>query len=972
MTLTGDEAVSAPLPLGFSFPLYGRRFTHVKVCTNGYLQFGNEGPAFVNNALPTVTGPRNMIAPFWDDLHFGSGANRAYLQFDGTRCIVSWIDVPRYNDVASVMTFQAILYPSGEVRFQYLRMLGTTSAATVGVQDSTRTVGLTVAYNQDYVRDSLAVRVVPLPQWLNVEPQAGVLAPGARQTVTLRMDASGLGSNRFTGRARILSNADNAPDTNVVALFDVAGAPDIVLSPGALDFGPHFTGSRDTLAVTVANGGVDPLQVTRVASDHAMFSADAAGFTLFPGEARTLPVVFAPTAIASVAGNLVFESNDPDRPNATVALAGAGSAAPVIESVQNRLATATAPALRADAARRTQPLVLRNPGGAPLEWTASAFQGSVGSRPGFVNAALTAPLPAIAQVKGAVGPGESALGSGGPDAFGYRWIDSDAPGGPVYAWQEIAAVGTRLFGGADDSTTRIPLPFPFTFYGTTYDSVSVCTNGWLSFTSRDSSLVNTDLPNAAPGVPRALVAPLWTDLDLRAFRGAGRVYAYHDGSKFIVEWKDAVHFAGASPYTFQVLLWPNGLIEYQYFSLGALTQVATVGIQDETGTVGLRVVYNANYLHTGLRVRLSHQDDWLQIDRTAGVLAPGATDTLRVTFDARQYRDGDYAGEVRIESNDVSTPLYVVPCTMHVGAFTASAEAQPAAVNAVSQSPLVRFAFTPPSPGAVLLPHTLQLNGRDVALARDLTHEPDGRAVVTLRAIDLLSHPPAQPGDPAQLSAEFEPGGWVAVSGALAVTPPGMAGQVLPAFGSGEPTRVFRGHEKIDLAWFPPDAGADLYDVAYSSDGGVRWTVVGKSTGTVVGYMVPDTTSQAMLEVVARRGDAVVATFLSDPFVVDLEAVGVGEALPLRFGLALASASPARGPMRFRLELPQAGPVALEVFDVRGARVRTLIRGPRAAGRLDVPWDGRGDHGEPTPPGLYLVRARAGADERTVRVARLR
>src|SRR6185503_9128774 len=132
--------------------------------------------------------------------------------------------------------------------------------------------------------------------------------------------------------------------------------------------------------------------------------------------------------------------------------------------------------------------------------------------------------------------------------------------------------------------------------------------------SRDSSLVNTDLPNAAPGVPRALVAPLWTDLDLRPARGAGRVYAHHDGSKFVVEWKDAVHFSGASPYTFQVFLWPSGVLEFQYQSLGALLDANTIGIQDETGTVGLRMAYNMRYVHAGLRVRMSFQEDWLRLD----------------------------------------------------------------------------------------------------------------------------------------------------------------------------------------------------------------------------------------------------------------------------------------------------------------------------------------------------------------------
>src|SRR5206468_10203289 len=129
-------------------------------------------------ALPISTaGPRNLIAPFWDDLHFGSGVNRAYVHDDGTRCIITWNAVPRYNDVTSVMTFQCILYPSGEIRFQYQHMNGTVNNATLGIQDSSRTVGLLVAFNQDYVHDGLAVRIVPLRQWLSVEPASGFLLP---------------------------------------------------------------------------------------------------------------------------------------------------------------------------------------------------------------------------------------------------------------------------------------------------------------------------------------------------------------------------------------------------------------------------------------------------------------------------------------------------------------------------------------------------------------------------------------------------------------------------------------------------------------------------------------------------------------------------------------------------------------------------------------------------------------------------
>ncbi len=968
VALSGDEAVSAPVPIGFSFPFYGHRFTELRVCTNGYLQFGNDGPLFVNSGLPTSGGARNMIAPFWEDLNFGTGVNRAYVHFDGARCVVTWLAVPRYNDLSSVMTFQVVLAATGEIRFQYLHMTGNTGNATIGIQDSTRTTGLLVAFDQAFVRDSLAVRIAPVHQWLAVDPAQGFLLPGARENVQLSLDASGLGSGTYHGSARLLSNAPAGADTSVDVIFAVSGAPDISLSPAAIEFGAHFKGAHDTLAVTVTNAGVDPLHVTGVTTDRAVFAVDGAGFVLLPGDARTLPVVFTPDAIADDRGTLSVASDDPDRPLATVGLHGVGSAAPAIEAVQAQLRAAAAPGLRTDAAQRTQPLVLRNEGGAALEWTASAYQGLVGARP----APVAAGLPPIQQIKNSVGPGVGALGSGGPDAFGYRAIDSDAPGGPAFAWEEIAANGTRLFGSADDSTTRVPLPFPFSFYGSTYDSVSVCTNGWLSFVSRDSSLVNTDLPNSAPGVPRALVAPFWTDLDLRAVRGPGRVYAYGDGSKWIVEWKDATHYSGASPYTFQVFLWPSGVIEYQYLTLGALTNVATVGIQDETGTIGLRVAYNVNYAHAGLRVRLSHQDDWLKLDRAAGSVMPGGSDTLRVTFDAREYKDGDYAGEVRFASNDVGRPLLAVPCAMHVGVIRDTLDAQPGAVGALSLAPEIRFALTPPAPDAVIQPASLQLNGLPVRSVGEPTPAPGGRLAVALRALDVLAAVPAADTQSVTLTGEFDAGGWFSAGTRLAVSRPGMVGGPLPAFGSGLPARSFRGNEGVHLQWNPPAGGADSYDVAYTSDGAVRWKVVGQVATPAFGFIPVDTTSEALVEVVARRGDAVVDTWLSAPFVVDVGVVGVGLDRAIAFALRMAGASPALGGARLSFDQPATGEAWVEVFDVRGARVRTLVHGVLAAGRHPLEWDGRRDDGGPAAPGLYLVRARSGAAAQTLRIAFLR
>jgi hypothetical protein len=57
--------------------------------------------------------------------------------------------------------------------------------------------------------------------------------------------------------------------------------------------------------------------------------------------------------------------------------------------------------------------------------------------------------------------------------------------------------------------------------------------------------------------------------------------------------------------------------------------------------------------------------------------------------------------------------------------------------------------------------------------------------------------------------------------------------------------------------------------------------------------------------------------------------------------------------------LPAEADVRLEIFDIRGRRVRTLDAGPRDAGRYVKIWDGRDDQGSEVASGVYLYRLRS-------------
>jgi len=73
-----------------------------------------------------------------------------------------------------------------------------------------------------------------------------------------------------------------------------------------------------------------------------------------------------------------------------------------------------------------------------------------------------------------------------------------------------------------------------------------------------------------------------------------------------------------------------------------------------------------------------------------------------------------------------------------------------------------------------------------------------------------------------------------------------------------------------------------------------------------------------------------------------------------------------------RFALPSEGPVELAVYDVRGARVKSLARGTMPAGYHEVRWNGRDDRGRGIASGVYYLRLSGGGEVQTHRVALLK
>jgi hypothetical protein len=126
----GDEGRSAPLPLGFAFPMAGSAagsYTHAVVETNGALYLTNGGPAsglagsFTYGTLQNLQGPVGAsprIAPMWTDLVPGPNwAITINTSVPGV-CTFEWLDVVQFG-TSQTKSFQARLFQSGQVEFTY-------------------------------------------------------------------------------------------------------------------------------------------------------------------------------------------------------------------------------------------------------------------------------------------------------------------------------------------------------------------------------------------------------------------------------------------------------------------------------------------------------------------------------------------------------------------------------------------------------------------------------------------------------------------------------------------------------------------------------------------------------------------------------------------------------------------------------------------------------------------------------------
>ena len=241
----------------------------------------------------------------------------------------------------------------------------------------------------------------------------------------------------------------------------------------------------------------------------------------------------------------------------------------------------------------------------------------------------------------------------------------DAP----FSWVELSSLPQLGGADGDDTFSTLNITFPFPFFGQTYSTAYVSSNGFLALGSSAgaTAYLNAAIPTTA--APNGLIAAFWDDL----YPGTtGSVHAGVGGSPgsrvLYVEWFNVPHFSlsGSGTATFEVALHEaTGEIRYQWldtdlgnptWNLGAS---ATAGLERTDGVVGRQLSFNQPLLTSNRAMSCTFgTPPPPPVPAITTTSLPGAT--VGVAYSA------DVAGDGRHASSHLVARLRVAPGGAHL------------------------------------------------------------------------------------------------------------------------------------------------------------------------------------------------------------------------------------------------------------------------------------------------------------------
>ncbi|HHE46823.1 MAG TPA: choice-of-anchor D domain-containing protein, partial [Bacteroidetes bacterium] len=329
----GDDWISDIQWLRWNFPWYEHDYGTIRIDSDGWLTFDrdyNESPSVLprppNEGQPNPT----LLVNNFDLDPSAAGAVYFWTNREDM-AVISWIDVPMYHNGHVATTFQAILYGSGIVKYQFRPQRHYDgSLSNVGYESHEGRFGSSIIYREaGRIHEGLAIAIIPSggwgEGWITLDPAGGLIEPHDEQVMTVSLDAGLMQEGDYAAELHILSNDLENSDFVVDIAVTVGNVPDIAVAPESLDFGEVEVDRNARRNFTISNVGDEDLTVSNIHVEGDDFSVEFDGeFIVRPDEERDVSVVFSPESIGEIEAFAVILSDDPNEEESYVALSGIG------------------------------------------------------------------------------------------------------------------------------------------------------------------------------------------------------------------------------------------------------------------------------------------------------------------------------------------------------------------------------------------------------------------------------------------------------------------------------------------------------------------------------------------------------------------------------------------------------------------------------------------------------------------------
>lgn len=467
------------------------------------------------------------------------------------------------------------------------------------------------------------------PSWLAYVPvSTDTIVPTDSSQIGLQIVSTGLTVGQYISNTLITSNDPvNSPDTITVVL-NVVGAPDFdfagladTIAPLCLNLDSIMEFTTSTDSIYISNTGCDTLWIDSLKFSPSIFSAAAFDPYILPGDTGEVEVLFSPVATGSFTGSVNVYTNDLDT---VICLYGEAFVRPIQchfpDTFDVTLGCCDSISL---------PLGICNSGGSNLTYTLTVNGSSVGSKISvavYNNATITALLNTQTDILATTVSTYDASTLANYDVL-MNIRNGNLNQSDVLNW--ISNGGTWI--GEWSSNT-----LPISSWNAITGTAGGTTSGSMSVSIVDASHYLAQNINWASMPVGQNPCDFMYDLNITDPAANTIINVNHSSY-------------GVNPLLVEKKYGQGKIILFNWDYQDAPNYNAIV--QDMIQEV---------VRYSGLK------PDWMDLDTTAGIVFPGDTDTVQVSFNSCGLSNGQYTATIELSTNDPLNPVDTISVILNV------------------------------------------------------------------------------------------------------------------------------------------------------------------------------------------------------------------------------------------------------------------------------------------------------------------